>query len=74
MAVKQVELMSYAIDRSASRKQRDIVDAFKLEIDMLKDLDHTHIVKYLGCEENDEHLSMSVLLFLPSYTSIVILL
>ena len=60
MAVKQVELIPFAIDHSAFRKQRNIVDAFKLEIDMLKDLDHTHIVKYLGYEESDELLSMSV--------------
>ncbi len=58
MAVKQVELTPSAIDRSAFRKQREIIDSFKLENDMLKDLDHTHIVRYLGFEESDEHLSM----------------
>ncbi|KAF8350135.1 kinase-like domain-containing protein [Amanita rubescens] len=58
MAVKQVELTPSAIDRSAFRKQREIIDSFKLENDMLKDLDHTHIVRYLGFEESDEHLSI----------------
>ncbi|KAK2461978.1 hypothetical protein APHAL10511_006441 [Amanita phalloides] len=58
VAIKQVELLSSAVGRSISRKQRDIIESFKIENDMLKDLDHTHIVKYLGYEESNQHLSI----------------
>ncbi|KAF8632549.1 hypothetical protein AX15_001764 [Amanita polypyramis BW_CC] len=58
MAIKQVELTPSAIDRSISRRQRDIIDALKLENDMLKDLNHAHIVQYLGYEETDQCLSI----------------
>jgi serine/threonine protein kinase len=57
MAVKQVELPQTASDRSDSR-QLDIMQALKLERNTLKDLDHAHIVQYLGYEESPRYLSM----------------
>ncbi|KAF8641217.1 hypothetical protein AX17_000851 [Amanita inopinata Kibby_2008] len=58
MAIKQVELKSSAVDRSTSQRQRDVIDALKSECDTLKNLDHPHIVQYLGYEENPHFLSI----------------
>ncbi|PFH50806.1 hypothetical protein AMATHDRAFT_3654 [Amanita thiersii Skay4041] len=58
MAIKQVELLSSALDRSMSQRQRDVIDALKSESDTLKDLDHPHIVQYLGYEESSHYLSI----------------
>lgn len=50
IAVKQVEMPRTASDRDDSR-QVSVVEALKLESETLKDLDHPHIVQYLGFEE-----------------------
>ena len=57
MAVKQVELPQTAIDRNDSR-QTSMVQAVKLESETLKELDHPHIVQYLGFEETLANVSM----------------
>jgi serine/threonine protein kinase len=57
MAVKQVELPQTASDRNDSR-QASVVQALKLEMETLKDLDHPNIVQYLGFEETPTNLSM----------------
>lgn len=57
MAVKQVETPTTPSDRIDSR-QVEVMEALKFESDTLKDLDHPHIVQYLGFEESPEFLSM----------------
>lgn len=57
IAVKQVELPRTASDREDSR-QKGVVAALKSEIETLKDLDHPHIVSYLGFEETSSFLSI----------------
>ncbi|CEH17541.1 ste ste11 protein kinase [Ceraceosorus bombacis] len=57
IAVKQVELPNTDSDRLDVR-QKGMVDALKSEIETLKDLDHPHIVAYLGFEETRQFLSI----------------
>jgi hypothetical protein len=59
IAVKQVEIPRTASDKNDSR-QVSVVQALKLESETLKDLDHPHIVQYLGFEETPTNLSMYV--------------
>jgi serine/threonine protein kinase len=59
IAVKQVEIPRTASDRNDAR-QRNVVEALKLESETLKDLDHPNIVQYLGFEETQTFLSMCV--------------
>lgn len=57
IAVKQVEIPRTDSDRADDR-QVSVVEALKFESETLKDLDHPHIVQYLGFEETPEYLSM----------------
>jgi serine/threonine protein kinase len=57
IAVKQVEVPKTESDRNDSR-QITVVDALKSESDTLRDLDHPHIVQYLGFEQTADALSM----------------
>jgi mitogen-activated protein kinase kinase kinase len=57
LAVKQVELPKTTSDREDDR-QNGSITALKFEIETLKDLDHPHIVQYLGFEQTLEHLSI----------------
>ncbi|KAL4070870.1 kinase-like domain-containing protein [Scleroderma citrinum] len=57
IAVKQVEIPTTASDKSDSR-QTNFVQALKMESETLKDLDHPHIVAYLGFEETPSFLSI----------------
>ncbi|KIJ68540.1 hypothetical protein HYDPIDRAFT_82801 [Hydnomerulius pinastri MD-312] len=57
IAVKQVEIPTTASDKSDSR-QASFVQALKMESETLKDLDHPHIVAYLGFEETPSFLSI----------------
>ncbi|KAK0550690.1 mitogen-activated protein kinase kinase kinase [Tilletia horrida] len=57
IAVKQVELPRTDSERDNVR-QKSVVNALKAEIQTLKDLDHPHIVSYLGFEETKTHLSI----------------
>ena len=57
MAVKQVKLPQTVSDRNDTR-QTSVVQALKLESETLKELDHPHIVQYLGFEETPANLSM----------------
>ncbi|TRM60250.1 kinase-like domain-containing protein [Schizophyllum amplum] len=57
IAVKQVEIPQTASDKNDSR-QVTVVQALKSESETLKDLDHPHIVQYLGFEETPTNLSI----------------
>ncbi|WVQ75911.1 hypothetical protein IAR50_005546 [Cryptococcus sp. DSM 104548] len=57
MAVKQVELPATEIDRHDQRQQ-GMVKALRDEIELLKGLEHTNIVAYLGYETSPEYLSI----------------
>ncbi|KAH7340421.1 kinase-like protein [Rhizoctonia solani] len=57
IAVKQVELPKTDSDRADSR-QVTVVDALKSESGVLRDLDHPHIVQYLGFEETADVFSV----------------
>ena len=57
LAVKQVELPRTSGDKDDER-QTGVIAALKGEIETLRDLDHPHIVQYLGYEETVEHLSI----------------
>ncbi|KAI9461832.1 MAP kinase [Boletus coccyginus] len=57
IAVKQVEMPTTASDKNDSR-QASYVQALKMESETLKDLDHPHIVAYLGFEETPNFLSI----------------
>jgi serine/threonine protein kinase len=57
IAVKQVELPQTASDKNDSR-QHTVVQALKMESETLRDLDHPHIVQYLGFEETPTNWSM----------------
>ncbi|GMK59258.1 hypothetical protein CspeluHIS016_0702730 [Cutaneotrichosporon spelunceum] len=57
MAVKQVE-QAPTEDGAVDPRQRDMVAALQGEITLLKDLYHTNIVAYLGCETSPEYVSI----------------
>lgn len=57
IAVKQVEMPTTPSDKNDSR-QANFVQALKMESETLKDLDHPHIVAYLGFEETPNFLSI----------------
>lgn len=57
IAVKQVEMPRTDSEREDAR-QIGMIEALKSEIALLKDLDHPHVVAYLGWKESPEFLSM----------------
>jgi serine/threonine protein kinase len=57
IAVKQVEIPQTA-SNTKDERQVTALEALKSEIETLKDLDHPHIVQYLGFEETPKFLSM----------------
>lgn len=57
MAVKQVEMPSKSNSEIDKRKEV-MVAALKREIDLLRDLQHPHIVQYLGSNADDEHFNI----------------
>jgi serine/threonine protein kinase len=57
IAVKQVEVIRTLNDREDERS-KSMVDALNAEIENLKDLDHPHIVQYLGYERTDTAFSI----------------
>jgi serine/threonine protein kinase len=57
IAVKQVELPKTESDRNDSRRI-SAVEALKSENDILRDLEHSHIVKYLDFEQTVDVLGM----------------
>ncbi|MCJ1476933.1 ATP binding [Lambiella insularis] len=57
MAVKQVEMPSKSNSDIDKRKQV-MVAALKREIDLLRDLQHPHIVQYLGSNCDEEHFNI----------------
>ncbi|KAG8745039.1 hypothetical protein FRC10_009013 [Ceratobasidium sp. 414] len=57
MAVKQANLPQNEADRNDSR-QTAVIEAMRVECDILRELDHPHIVQYLGSEETTNTFSM----------------
>ena len=57
MAVKQVEMPSKSNSENDKRKEA-MVQALKHEIELLRDLQHPHIVQYLGSNADDEHFNI----------------
>lgn len=57
MAVKQVEQLGAGED-TVDPRQTSMIEALQGEISLLKDLYHTNIVAYLGCETSPEYLSI----------------
>jgi serine/threonine protein kinase len=57
IAVKQVEIPKTESDRNDSRLN-SVVESLQSERDILRDLDHPHIVQYLGFEQTADMLSM----------------
>ena len=57
LAVKQVEVARAFVEREDDRSKA-MIDALNAEIETLKDLDHPHIVQYLGYERTDMTLSI----------------
>ena len=60
MAVKQVEMPSKASNNSSDldRRKESMVAALKREIDLLRDLQHPHIVQYLGSTSRDDKFNI----------------
>ena len=56
MAVKQVDLPSTT--NEMEKRKKVMLDALKHEIDLLRTLQHPHIVQYLGSNSDDEHLNI----------------
>ena len=57
LAVKQVDVSRSIHDRDDDRA-KCMMDALNAEIETLKDLDHPHIVQYLGYERTEKTLSI----------------
>jgi serine/threonine protein kinase len=57
LAVKEVEIIRTFGDRDDDQSKSKL-DALNAEIETLKDLDHPHIVQYLGYERTDKTLSI----------------
>ncbi|ORY91228.1 hypothetical protein BCR43DRAFT_480028 [Syncephalastrum racemosum] len=61
IAVKQVEMPRTKSDL-LNKTQRDMIDALYQEIALLRDLDHNHIVQYLGYGRDDEEGVINIFL------------
>lgn len=57
MAVKQVELPSTA-GTAADARKNNMVEALKREIALLREVEHDHIVKYLGSSSEEQTLNI----------------
>ncbi|KAK5945457.1 ATP binding [Knufia obscura] len=58
MAVKQVELPDVGKGTESDKKKQTMVNALKLEIELLQGLHHPHIVQYLGTSSDETHLNI----------------
>lgn len=58
MAVKQVELPDVGKGTESDKKKQSMVNALKLEIELLQGLHHVHIVQYLGTSSDETHLNI----------------
>lgn len=58
MAVKQVELVDVGKGTESDKKKQLMVNALKLEIELLQGLHHPHIVRYLGTSSDETHLNI----------------
>ncbi|KAI0322221.1 hypothetical protein OF83DRAFT_905882 [Amylostereum chailletii] len=55
MAVKQVEVPSASMN---NERKKSMIDALEREIELLKDLEHEHIVQYLYSSSDEEHFNI----------------
>lgn len=62
LAIKQVKLSTCV--EPDEKRNKDLLDAFEREVDLLKELDHDKIVRYLGSSRDDKHLNI-VLEYVP---------
>ena len=58
MAVKQVEVASNNSNSAIDKRKESMINAFKREIDLLRDLQHQNIVQYLGSNSDDAHFNI----------------
>jgi len=58
MAVKQVELPDVGKGTESDKKKQSMVNALKLEIELLQGMHHQHIVQYLGTSSDETHLNI----------------
>ncbi|KAI9728460.1 MAG: hypothetical protein M1828_003862 [Chrysothrix sp. TS-e1954] len=60
LAVKQVEIPQRQVNANGADKDKmkEMVKAMDLEIDNMQDLEHPHIVNYLGCERKEYSISI----------------
>lgn len=58
LAVKQVEIATHLSIDLNNERHKAMVEALNSEIETMKDLDHLHIVQYLGCERTMETISI----------------
>jgi mitogen-activated protein kinase kinase kinase len=58
LAVKQVELPSPGNSTAVDQKKKNMIDALKREITLLRELQHPNIVQYLGCSSSPDHLNI----------------
>lgn len=58
LAVKQVESPAPGANSANDNRKKNMIEALKREIGLLRDLKHANIVQYLGCSSSGEHLNI----------------
>ncbi|KAJ3414307.1 hypothetical protein HDV05_006756 [Chytridiales sp. JEL 0842] len=58
MAVKQVELQAVGKSKQGENMRKKMVDSLRMEILLLRELEHDNIVQYLGFEIEDNTISL----------------
>mgnify|MGYP001244663536 CR=1 FL=1 len=58
LAVKQVETLGSGTNGQNDQRKKNMIEALKREITLLRDLRHPNIVQYLGCGTSAEYLNI----------------
>ena len=58
LAVKQVESPSPGANSQNDNRKKNMIEALKREISLLRDLKHPNIVQYLGCSSSADYLNI----------------